>query len=905
MALTLTVDGQAVQVEPGASVLDAVLHLGVDLPHLCKDPDHPPLATCRTCLVEIRGLDGVRTACTTPAQSGQEVLTRTERARRLRGGVLQLTVDMLVSADAAQHGDLGRAAQAHGVLRGELAPPVRDTSEDTSNPFWMLDRGACILCQRCVAACQDQQQIYALSLLDRSSDASIGVFNHGAVGESNCTSCGQCLATCPTDAIRLKAAGVPGPASLTAERLVESTCPYCGVGCGLTMHVDGDHRIVRVDDVPANPSSQGMLCVKGRFGLDFVNSPDRLTHPLLRRVKGGPLEPTSWDEALSVVAKGLVRHVGRVGVLGSAKATNEDAYVLQKFARLILGTNNLDHCSRLCHAPSVAGMAEMLGSGSTTNSYADFDTAGCLMVVGSDTDTNHPVIAARLRRAVEERGARLIVVNPRCIALCDLAEIWLRPRPGSDVALFNGLAHIIVHEELLDRDFVRERTEGFAAWLEGLRAYTPSAVAEATGIPETLLQAAARAYAHPAHGGSCILWGMGITQHTQGVANVQSMVNLALVSGQIGKPGSGLAPLRGQNNVQGCGDAGVLPDTLPGYQGLGMEVRAIFAQRWGAEPPADPGLKLTQMFDAALRGDLAAIYLMGENPLLTEPNVQHARRGLEALDLLVVQTPFLNETCELADVILPATTFAEKDGTFTNSERRVQLIRQARPPVGESRPDWAITSELARRVAVQRGQDPGAFTYEHPGEIFDEMAGLVPFLRGMSHARLEHGGLQWPCPTADHPGTPILFADSFPRGRGRFVSVQQGPRAAELPDEAYPLSLNTGRVLYHWHGGDLTRRVNGLMERYPAVELSIHPEDAERCKVTNSARVRVRSRRGSTEAQVHITAAQRPGEVFLPFVSLRETTANLLTHDAYEPRVGIPEYKVCAVRVEPIDSPPS
>lgn len=769
-------------------------------------------------------------------------------------------------------------------------------------------------------ACQDVQRTYALALLDRSASAQIGLFRHGQVIDSNCTSCGQCVATCPTLAIRQKEP-IDGPEEAPAStpalgespshqargdgfpavvRRVETTCPYCGVGCGIDLHLSAHDRLIQVDDVPANRSSQGLLCVKGRFGAGFVHSPGRLTTPLIRRVRDGPHEPASWDEALDLVADRLARHRGSVAVLGSAKTTNEDSYVLQKFARVVLGTNNVDHCSRLCHAPSVAGMTEMLGSGSTTNSYTDFDRAGCLMVVGSDTDVNHPVIASRLRRAIEENGARLIVVNPRRIRLCDLAEVWLRPRPGTDVALFNGLARIILCEGWWDETFVSARTEGFDDWRAAVEPYTPSEVTRIAGVSEDQLEAAARIYARPGHSGSCILWGMGITQHTTGVANVQSMANLALLTGQVGKPGSGLAPLRGQNNVQGCGDSGVLPDNLPGYQGLSDGVRAKFAAAWGTAPPEPPGLKLTEVFDAAIDGSLRALYLVGENPMLTEPNLAHAEQGLRSLDFLVFQGAFMNETAELADVVLPAAVFAEKEGTFTNSERRVQLVRRALDAPGEAQADWAITCEIARRLAKRLGRSADGFGYQHPRQIFAEMAALVPFLAGMSHERLESGGLQWPCPASDHPGSPLLFAESFPRGRATFMPVEQGPLAAELPDAEYPLVLNTGRVLYHWHGGDLSRQVPGLIALYPSLEISVHPDDARRAGIRGGARMRVTSRRGSITGTTQITLAQREGEIFIPFVRLDDGAANLLTNNAYEPRVGIPEYKACAVRIEPV-----
>jgi formate dehydrogenase alpha subunit len=849
-------------------------------------------------------------------------------AEQIRRGVLQLTVDMLAEDNVARTRDLAVDAERHGVTRGRLFPSdfvfaQRDRVDD-SNRFWSLDHARCILCDRCIDACQQVQHISAIALLDRAAGSEIGVFGHGQIIESNCTSCGQCWATCPTHAIRLKSAvsasddarPLPtlGSSSSTnylpeprgdglpmIARQVETVCPYCGVGCGIVLNLSDRGEIVQVDGVPDNESSQGMLCVKGRYGLGFVHSSARLTTPLIRRRPDGPLEPVSWDEALNLVADKFVEFRGRFSALGSAKATNEDGYVAQKFVRAIMGTNNVDHCARLCHSPSMAGMSEMLGGGSTTNSYADYERADCLMVVGSDTDSNHPVIAARLRKAVEDRGTKLIVVNPRRTKLCDIADLWLRPRPGTDVALFNGLSWIVLDEELWNREFVEVRTEGFDSWRNVVASYNPASVSETTGIPEDDLRLAARMFAQPAQGDSCLLWGMGITQHTNGTANVQAMVNFALLTGQVGKPGSGLSPLRGQNNVQGCCDAGVLPDTLPGYQGLGTAAREKFGRAWHCEVPEAAGLKLTEMIDAAHRRELSALYLCGENPLLTEANLTHAREALERLEFLVVQTALPNETTEVAHVVLPTAVFAEKDGTFTNSERRVQLVRKALEPPGEARADWQVTCEIARRVAARLGTSDRGFLYREPAEIWAEMASLVPNYSGISHERLQNGGIQWPCPSPDHPGTPLLYAETFPRGRAKFVVVEQGASAAELPDAKYPLVLNTGRVLYHWHGGDLTRQVEGLVDLYPVVQVSIHPEDAKSSRIIDGENVRVSSRRGKLTGQAHVTDAVRAGEIFIPFVQLQGAAANMLTNNVYDPRAKIPEYKVAAVRIAPAD----
>lgn len=900
MGDTLTIDGVAVDFRPGETVLDAANRAGIYLPQLCKEPQRPALGACRTCLVQIEGVRGFPASCSTACRAGMVVSTRSAEVEKIRRGVLELTRAMLTPGGGASPGTPGQLDQAlerTAVLPGPYRP-LHHYPVDDSKSFFVLERDLCILCGRCVDACQKVQHIGAIALIGKGHSARVGVFGDGLLESSICTSCGQCVATCPTGALHPKRAAAP------AAREVETTCPYCGVGCGVVLRVDGEDRLLgMVDDVPDNPASAGMLCVKGRFGTGFVHHPSRLRRPLLR--KGGTLTEVSWEEALGLVSERLAQYHGdEFAALASAKATNEDGYVMQKFVRAVMGTHSVDHCTRLCHSPSVEAMLVSLGSGATSNSYLDYEEAGCLMVVGSDSSSNHPVIAVRFRKAVQERGARLIVVNPKRIDLCDYADLWLCQNPGTDVALFNGLARIVLDEGWEGAEFIARRTENFAAWKESLAEYTPDRVARITGVPERDLYAAARWYARPAHGGSCLIWGMGVTQHTNGTANAHSLLNLALVTGQMGKPASGISPLRGQNNVQGCGDAGCVPDSLPGYQAVkSAAARAKFAERWGAPLPEHEGLRVTEMVEAAMAGSLKAMYIVGENPLLSEADLHHAREALSRLEFLVVQDLFLHETAEIADVVLPAASFAEKDGTFTNSERRVQRVRRAIAPVPETRPDWEIICEVARRVLARRGRPAGGFNYSGPAAIFDEMASLVPFLAGISYPRLERGGIQWPCPAADHPGTRYMYADDFPRGKGKFVPVLQGAAADELPDAQYPLILNTGRILYHWHGGTLTRRVDGLLALAPRLEISIHPQDASRLGLADGAAVRMRSRRGELTGIARITPAVRPGAVFVPFVRLEESAANFLTNSAHDPSARIPEYKVCAVRVEPDDGP--
>ena len=699
--------------------------------------------------------------------------------------------------------------------------------------------------------------------------------------------------------------------SIPVDHVVRTTCPYCGVGCQVDLHVK-DGYIMEVTAPWDTAPNWGRLCVKGRFGVDFVHHPSRLTRPLIRKDLGRKprraveldgFREASWDEALDLAAEKLAEIVkayggDAIGTFCSAKATNEDNYVFQKFVRAVLGTNNIDHCARLCHAASVAALSYTIGSAAMSNSVAEMKHLECFIVTGSNTTETHPVISTFLREAVVKNGARLIVVDPREIEMTRFATLWLRQKPGTDVAVFSAMAHVIVKEGLYNKAFIEARTEGFEAYAASLEPFTPEWAEEISGVPADLIREAARMYATAR--AAAIYWGMGISQSVHGTDNAIALSNLALLTGHIGRPGTGLNPLRGQNNVQGCSDSGGLPNVFPGYQRVDdPAVRAKFERAWGVTLPPEPGLTTMEMVEAADEGRIRAFYIMGEDPLMSEPNLRHSRHVMEQLDFVLFQDIFFNRTAPYADIILPATSFAEKDGTFTNTDRRVQRVRRAVSPPGEARDDWAIICDLAKRVEAKLGRATSAgFDYNHPAEIWAEMASLTPAFQGISYERIEReGGVHWPCPSPDHPGSPYLFAESFPRGKGRLVPLQFRP-SAEWPDEAYPFILSTGRVLYHWHGGALTRR-SRLDDIYPEPTVEIHPADAARLGIRTGDRVRVRSRRGEIVVKARVTARSPRGTVFIPF-HFAEAAANELTNDALDPTAKIPDYKVCAVAVEKV-----
>ncbi len=927
-AFSFTLDGRSIDAFEGETVLQAAQRHGVHIPHLCHRDGLRPEGNCRACVVEIEGERVLAPSCCRAAQPGMQVHANSPRARKSQALVLELLQAELSTAAPVHdgptaHGELGAWAAQLGVQpRAALTALARPPqAPDFSHPAIAVRMDACIQCSRCVRACREVQGNEVIGFAGRGAEARI-VFDFGdALGASRCVACGECVQVCPTGAL-LPARPVPAE---PPPRKVETVCPYCGVGCRIEVAAQGA-RIVGVEGAQG-PANEGRLCVKGRFGWDYAHSPDRLLRPLLRK-PGVPKDASairrgldwrevfreaSWDEALDAAAQGFVRLRALHGPqtlagFGSAKGTNEEAYLFQKLVRTGFGTHNVDHCTRLCHASSVAALLEGLGSGAVSNPVRDVAQADFIFVIGANPAGNHPVAATWMKNAVD-RGARLVVADPRHTDLSLHAWRELRFTPGSDVALLNALLHVIVTEGLVDEAFVRDRVEGFDALAAHVRELSPERMAPLCGIAPDTLREVARAYASA--DAAMIFWGMGVTQHVHGTDNVRCLIALAALTGHIGRPGTGLHPLRGQNNVQGASDAGLIPMMLPNYQRVAdPAVRERFERLWGVSLPPQPGLTVVEILHAALAASddarrIRGMLIMGENPAMSDPDLAHARAALAALEHLVVQDAFLTETAWLADVVLPASTWFEKTGTATNTDRTVQLGRAVLAPPGDARRDLWILQRLAERLGLSWDYEKRSTEApEHAGvdAVFEEMRlAMAEAIGGIGWARLQRqGSVTYPCLSEDDPGQPVIFRKRFPTESGRLKLVPAGVSPpAEVPDADYPFVLITGRQLEHWHTGAMTRRSTVLDALEPGPTASLHGDDLARLGVAPGEALRVASRRGEVVLTARRDDGMQPGTVFIPFAYV-EAAANVLTNPALDPFGKIPEVKYCAVRLSAV-----
>jgi formate dehydrogenase major subunit len=911
-SITFTLDGREVEARTDETLWHVSRREGVTLPHLCYSPapGYRPDGNCRACMVEVTGERVLAPSCLRKPTPGMVVSTDSPRARSARAMVFELLLaDQPPRPRSHDPGSkFWEWADRVGVATSRFPRRVSPPEPDRSHPAMAVQLDACIQCGLCVRACRDVQVNDVIGMAHRNHAAKVVFDLDDPMGRSTCVGCGECVQACPTGALMPSSVlDGQGWKSHEADRKVDSLCPYCGVGCQLTFHIEGE-KILQVEgrDGPAN---RGRLCVKGRFGFDYVHHPHRLTAPLIRLAgarkhaddRVDPARPhthfreASWEEALDAAAAGL-RHVrdrfgGRaLAGFGSAKGSNEEAYLFQKLVRTGFGSNNVDHCTRLCHASSVAALLETIGSGAVTAPFAECARSDVIVVIGANPAVNHPVAATFIKNAAK-RGAALVVIDPRGQSLGRHARHVLRFRPGTDVALLNALIHVVIAEGLYDRSYVQRFTEGFEELSARVRAFSPEAMAPVCGVDVGTLREVARLYARAR--GAMIFWGMGISQHVHGTDNARCLIALALLCGQVGKPGSGLHPLRGQNNVQGASDSGLIPMVFPDYRPVNDSIaRADFERLWRTPLDPEPGLTVVEIMNAARAGGIRGMYIMGENPAMSDPDVHHARQALAALEHLVVQDIFLTETAFHADVILPASAFPEKTGTFTNTDRRVQLGRQALEPPPDARQDWWIIQEIARRLGLD-------WDYSHPRAVFDELRQTMPPFRGITWERLEReGAVTYPCDAEDRPGDEVIFGDGFPTpsGRGKLVPAEILP-PDEPPDDAFPMVLTTGRLLEHWHTGAMTRRASVLDAIEPEPVAHLAPAELKRLGVEAGGRLRVLTRRGSVELSARADRDVPAGLVFIPFC-YAEAAANLLTNPALDPFGKIPEFKFCAARVE-------
>ncbi len=996
--VTLTIDGAALTVPEGTTIWAAAKQAGIDIPALCHDERYDPVGVCRMCVVDV-GARAYAAACVRPCEDGMEVQTAAPGVERSRAILTELlladqppagrdpkqttTGDNELLALAARLGLSGGAGEPGSALAGRDGVPAGSgRGADLSNPVIAVDHDACILCDRCVRACDDIQGNDVIGRSGKGYATRIAFDLNDPMGASSCVTCGECVAACPTGALTNKPIrGIPIRPRSELDQ-VDSVCPYCGVGCALTYHVDRQRGAIAFAEGRDQPGSKSRLCVKGRYGWDYAASPQRLTVPLIRRDEAYPKGPLSadvrgemnsgdyledtqpraerrqlsagrdpgaarngrngngqggngrngpadggrgdkrrrkpgglvdydevlphfreatWEEALDLVARRLTEIYaangpGAIAGFGSAKCSNEEAYLFQKLIRTGFHTNNVDHCTRLCHASSVFALFEGIGSGAVSTTYGDVLNADVAIVAGSNPTANHPVASSFFKQA-RRRGTTIIYVDPRADKMADHADIFCQIKPGTDVAFYNGVMHEVIRLGLTDQEFIASRTSNYEALAETVKNYPPERAAQITGVDAAVIRQVARAWGEA--GAGVIFWGMGISQHTTGTDNARCLIAMCGITGNIGRPGSGLHPLRGQNNVQGASDMGLIPMFYPDYKKADdPEVRARFERIWGAgNLDPDKGLTVTEIIGSVLKGGVRGMYMMGENPFLSDPNINKVRKALSALEFLVVQDIFLTETAEFADVILPATSYLEKDGTYTNTDRRVQLGRKVLDPPGQARLDWEVVQDIANRIGL-------GWDYASPREVFEEIVAVMPNYANLSYDNLGATGKLYPNPDPEHSdGTVVMFGEKFKTddGLAHLVPAEWMP-ARELPSDEYPMILSTGRLLQHWHTGSMTRRSYALDAISPRAEVYLHPDDAAELGLADGQPAKVTSRRGTIVLATRFSYRESRGSCFIPF-HFREAAANLLTIDEIDPFGKIPEFKFCAVRIEPAGGP--
>jgi len=915
--IKFTLDGREVEALPGETIWQVAQRLGTEIPHLCyaPEPGYRPDGNCRACMVEVEGEGALAASCIRKPAKGMKVKSASDRAKHARKLVFELLLADQPARATSHDPDSKFWKWADRVGLGASRFPADERpSADPSHPAMRVNLDACIHCNLCVRACREVQVNDVIGMAHRGHGAKIVFDFDDAMGASTCVACGECVQACPTGALmEASLLDAQGTRTIWADKEVKSVCPYCGVGCQITYNLkddDGRARIVSVEG-RSGPANENRLCVKGRFGFDYVSHPQRLTKPLIRKsgiAKDGemrmdPSRPldyfreASWDEALEAAAAGLrkIRDTHGGGALagfGSAKGSNEEAYLFQKLVRTGFGTNNVDHCTRLCHASSVAALMEGIGSAAVTAPFTACQDSDFIIVIGANPTENHPVAATYFKQAAK-RGAKLVVMDPRGQALKRHATHMLQFKPATDVAMLNALLNVIVTEQLYDRQYVAANTIGFEALAEHIKPFTPEAMSPVCGVPAAMLREVARGYARAE--AAIIFWGMGISQHINGTDNARCLIALAMITGQVGRPGSGLHPLRGQNNVQGASDAGLIPMVFPDYQSVETpEIHSRFEKFWDAKLDPKRGLTVVEIMNAIQAGQIRGMYIMGENPAMSDPDAHHAREALAKLEHLVVQDLFLTETAFHADVILPASAWPEKTGSVTNTNRQVQMGRQALPLPGDARHDWWIIQELAKRLGLK-------WTYTGPHEVYPEMAEAMPALKNISWERLEReDAVTYPAASPDKPGADIVFGDGFPTATGRAKLVPATPAPPVEPVDAdYPMVLTTGRQLEHWHTGAMTRRATILDALEPEPVASLSPADFAALRLRPGDLIRVATRRGAIELKARRDTAVPKGMVFVPFC-FTEAAANLLTHPQLDPVGKIPEFKYCAARVETV-----